>query len=460
MGTEKYPDENMYTEFIKNNGGMSNAYTSLTSTNYQFECATEAFEEAADIFSQFFISPLMLKDSVDRELNAVHSEHQKNIQNDMWRFHQLLQSESSEGAALNRFGTGSMETLKKDSIREDLLEFHNKWYSSNIMKLCLYSNHTLDELEEIAKKLFSPIENKDVKVPSYEEPKPYQENNLGFLYKLKPVKEKNSLSFLVPIETCEKLHATRPAGYISHTLGHEGEGSLLSKLIKMDLATELMCYYDTELHSFSYILVSIDLTEKGLKNYEDVISTFFAYFKMMKEAGPSEDAFEEMKKSGELKWKFIEKSGVFRSVSSYSSRHQLFDESEVSKILESQYLYEKFDKEWIQRNISNISLPGTNVYFYSHHHSEETKLDQEEKWYKTKFSKEKFSEALLEKVENEGTEGMHLPNKNIFFPDSLEILEKNEEESSKVHKIRNDDTGLVYYKKDDQFETPKVYVNF
>ena len=30
MGTEKYKGENEYTEFIKNNGGMNNAYTSLT----------------------------------------------------------------------------------------------------------------------------------------------------------------------------------------------------------------------------------------------------------------------------------------------------------------------------------------------------------------------------------------------------------------------------------------------
>ena len=36
MGSEKYPAENEYSEFITNNGGYSNAWTSLTDTNYHF----------------------------------------------------------------------------------------------------------------------------------------------------------------------------------------------------------------------------------------------------------------------------------------------------------------------------------------------------------------------------------------------------------------------------------------
>jgi insulysin len=51
MGTEKYPSENEYSEFITNHGGMNNAYTSLTSTNYQFEIAVDVFAEALDKFA-------------------------------------------------------------------------------------------------------------------------------------------------------------------------------------------------------------------------------------------------------------------------------------------------------------------------------------------------------------------------------------------------------------------------
>lgn len=43
MGTEKYPDESEYGKFIENNGGMNNAYTSLTDTNYHLDVSNDAF---------------------------------------------------------------------------------------------------------------------------------------------------------------------------------------------------------------------------------------------------------------------------------------------------------------------------------------------------------------------------------------------------------------------------------
>lgn len=74
QGTEKYPRENEYAQFMSNNGGMHNAFTSLQNTNYHFECSNEAFEEGFDRMSQFFISPNFSVDSAEREVNAIDSE--------------------------------------------------------------------------------------------------------------------------------------------------------------------------------------------------------------------------------------------------------------------------------------------------------------------------------------------------------------------------------------------------
>ena len=87
MGTEKYPSENEYSEYIANNGGMSNAYTSLTDTNYHFDCSNEGFYGALDRFAQFFISPILHEGSTEREMEAVDSEYNQSIQNDSWRFY-------------------------------------------------------------------------------------------------------------------------------------------------------------------------------------------------------------------------------------------------------------------------------------------------------------------------------------------------------------------------------------
>ena len=53
MGTEKYPDESSYRNFIIENGGSANGYTSRDVTNYFFAVSNDAFDEALDRFSQY-----------------------------------------------------------------------------------------------------------------------------------------------------------------------------------------------------------------------------------------------------------------------------------------------------------------------------------------------------------------------------------------------------------------------
>ena len=49
-GTEKYPVENHYKQFLSKHGGSSNASTSMEATVYKFDVNHAHFEEALDIF--------------------------------------------------------------------------------------------------------------------------------------------------------------------------------------------------------------------------------------------------------------------------------------------------------------------------------------------------------------------------------------------------------------------------
>jgi insulysin len=139
MGTTKYPDEEEYSTYIKDKGGMNNAYTSLTNTNFHFDCSNEGLEGALDRFAQFFICPTFGESQAEREMNAVNSEYNMSLQSDDWRFFMLLQTLSHKDSKLHRFICGNLETLQQKGIREALLAFHKEWYSSNIMKLCISS---------------------------------------------------------------------------------------------------------------------------------------------------------------------------------------------------------------------------------------------------------------------------------------------------------------------------------
>uniref|UniRef100_A0A1B0G8M2 Peptidase M16 N-terminal domain-containing protein n=1 Tax=Glossina morsitans morsitans TaxID=37546 RepID=A0A1B0G8M2_GLOMM len=81
LGTEKYPHEN----YLSQSGGSSNASTYPLMTKYHFCVAPDKLEGALDRFAQFFIAPLFTPSATEREINAVNSEHQKKLSNDVWR---------------------------------------------------------------------------------------------------------------------------------------------------------------------------------------------------------------------------------------------------------------------------------------------------------------------------------------------------------------------------------------
>ena len=58
LGSEKYPKENEYKQWLSKNGGGSNGGTGMESTSYKFNVNAGAFEHTLDIFSQFFKTPL------------------------------------------------------------------------------------------------------------------------------------------------------------------------------------------------------------------------------------------------------------------------------------------------------------------------------------------------------------------------------------------------------------------
>lgn len=110
-----------------------------------FDVHPTALEGALDRFAQFFIAPKFDPSCTEREANAVHSENSKNLQSDMWRMFQLDKSTSSREHFYWRFGTGNKKTLFDDplergeDVRARLMEWQEKHYSANLMKLVVLS---------------------------------------------------------------------------------------------------------------------------------------------------------------------------------------------------------------------------------------------------------------------------------------------------------------------------------
>ncbi|XP_024160010.1 nardilysin-like isoform X2 [Rosa chinensis] len=71
----------MRRSYLSKHGGCLNAYTEVEHTCYHFEVKREFLKGALTRFSQFFVSPLVKIEAMERELQAVDSEFNQVLQN-------------------------------------------------------------------------------------------------------------------------------------------------------------------------------------------------------------------------------------------------------------------------------------------------------------------------------------------------------------------------------------------
>jgi insulysin len=58
-------------------------------------------------FAQFFVAPQFTPGATARELNAIESEHAKNLQSDGFRVYQLQKLRAAADHPYSKFGTGN-----------------------------------------------------------------------------------------------------------------------------------------------------------------------------------------------------------------------------------------------------------------------------------------------------------------------------------------------------------------
>lgn len=459
MGTEKYPQENEYSRYLSAHAGYSNAYTSSDDTNYYFEVGHEHLEGALDRFAQFFISPLFSESCKDREIRAVDSENKKNLQNDLWRFHQLDRSLSNPKHPVSKFSTGNLYTLETEpltrnvDVRERLLEFYNSHYSANLMKLCIIGRESIERLETWAVEMFSAVRNTNMFTPYYDQP-PFGPDQLLTLIKAEPVKDIKRLTLRFPIPDQIPFYEIKPSHYLSHCLGHEGPGSLLHLFKEKGWADTLSAGAMHISKGYEHFILDIDLTPVGLKEYEQVLIHIFQYLKLFSTTPIHEWLYNELETMAGVDFKYRSKKSASKTTSSMSSHMQ---KPIPRERLLSSSLFRKFDSDIIEKTVSCLNPDNFRATLMA---QSLTGLDQTERWYGTKYSVEKFSPEFLKQLHNVGLNSeLHLPNKSEFIPENLDVHKKEVAVPLK-HPIllKNTSQLRLWHKKDDTFWMPKAYV--
>mmetsp|Transcript_2509 Transcript_2509/g.5998 ORF Transcript_2509/g.5998 Transcript_2509/m.5998 type:complete len:1005 (-) Transcript_2509:110-3124(-) len=439
LGNEKYPGESDFDSFCASSAGYSNAWTSMDRTVYHYVLAHDKLKDSLDRFSGFFSCPLFSEDLTDRELNAIESENNKNLQEDSRREFQLLRSTAKGSHPLQRFGTGNIYSLKEvpekkgTNTRQHLLDFYRTKYSANIMKLAVLGREDLDTMEGWVRDYFKDVPNADLEPlhGTSHDGDPFDEG-WKRVFRVIPVKERRKLVLFFPCPNTYDVYRTKPLRLVSHCIGHEGPGSLLSLLKEKGWATELGAGTGTQSTHFSIFEISVKLTEQGLPNYLEIISLVFQYLLVCFRKGKHSDRDrirDEMKHIEDLNFRYrtkVREDQYTEQLACNLTRYAVED-----AICGPDLFFEPMDQSSVDALVDTYFQPSNMRAHLIAPEAEQPDVPsdakwEEEFWYKSKYLPlpvDPQQAALWTASDLKCHEKLFLPPPNPYTPDSAEMKE-------------------------------------
>eukprot|EP00286_Rhodomonas_abbreviata_P006745 CAMPEP_0181324180 /NCGR_PEP_ID=MMETSP1101-20121128/20210_1 /TAXON_ID=46948 /ORGANISM="Rhodomonas abbreviata, Strain Caron Lab Isolate" /LENGTH=1003 /DNA_ID=CAMNT_0023432315 /DNA_START=70 /DNA_END=3081 /DNA_ORIENTATION=+ len=474
LGNEKYPGESDFDSFCASSAGYSNAWTSMDRTVYHFMLAHDKLHDSLDRFSGFFSCPLFQEDLTERELMAIDSENNKNLQEDARREFQLMRSTARENHPLQRFGTGSYKTLFEDpqaagtNIREHLMHFYKNAYSANIMKLAVLGREDLDTLEKWCREFFSSVPNNNLEPLAGVKPddNPFHDGWKGF-FRVIPVKERRKLVMYWPMESTYPNYRQKPTRLLSHCIGHEGAGSILSLLKRKGWATDLSAGTGTQSTYFALFEISITLTEEGLPNYEEVIRMVYQYVQHCLRAADNAERIRiraECEQLALLSFRFRSKTREDNYTESLACNLTRYPREEA--LCGPDLFFEPLDWDRLDAIIDeSFSTSNLRVHLIAPE-AEQPKLPstaewKEERWYGTKHCWEPINAEMAGRWADKATPlqaGLHLPLANPYTPEDSSLCAAVGP-ASDIVKVIDSDTIQCWHCMDVSFGIPKAAVH-
>jgi len=479
-GTTAYPSEGEYHEFIQQNGGMANAYTTCYMTNYMFEVKPEALEPALDRFSRFFYEPLLTRSCTDREINAVDSEYQAGHTLPWWRYIGIMHMSANPEHPFH-VAVGNLKMLRDDpkergiDLYDEMKLLYDSCYSANGMTICVIGKESISDMEAMVRAKFGSIVNKGTTMPigdAVSDKPPFLRHDWNRLLLQSPVKDVKELAFSWVIPYQGFNWKSKPSAYISHLLGYEGAGSVISVLKQRGLISACSTANGGWLQgAFTLMNVEIDLTDKGLDHIKEIGEVLFAFLGMLQKIPIERWIFDEMRNLKEIQFKFREDQRPFALAASTASSLQTHPASEA--LAGSVLLYD-YDSEAISRILSMLTLDSMRVQHSSKSLAE--RCTERDTSYDSPIKFEAIDPEWLsawttalspgngsaeDAVAAAAVQGLHLPKPNPFIPEDLSLRELPEKQPALPVRLDvNEKVAAVFHRQDDVFRQPKAHVTF
>jgi nardilysin len=161
------------------------------------------------------------------------------------------------------------------------------------------------------------------------------------------VREEHKLQATFQFPPLDAEYRKKAEDYVSHLIGHEARGSLLSALKARGWATELCAGVSDQTSAAWLFDVCITLTEAGLAAGAsgcglEPLALLFDYLAMLRSAGPQRWVHDEMAAIAAMKFRFLEEEDPSEYVSQLATDMHNYPQEHV---VAGAFLYDEYDPE-------------------------------------------------------------------------------------------------------------------
>jgi len=406
---------------LSQHDGSNNAYTEQEKTVFFNEISHAGFNEGMDRFAQFFIEPLFQKEMVGRELDAVNSEHMKNVPNQGRRLWELMRSTAKNTSVLSHFYTGTTESLGHGDNKTvaALRKYHSKNYCAPRMNLVMVSNRTLDDQIAVAHKHFDAVPRGECSPTprDFGGDKSFADaatrgNLIEFHTDSAP-----QLQFMWPMQPTLKNYKAQPSSMLSYVLGYAGPKSLKSELKARDLASDLGLQVDQS-SAGTVVFLTLDLTPSGLKDVKGTTEVVFDYLQRVRTSAKEDlkTVYPSMQKMMAVTFDYMEQpDSVMDAVSGLAADSMSYDAADV---LTGGTNIDQMDAVLVEDLTMQLSPDNVNLAMATKDFDEK-RANRFNKYYKVHYAQNPIPESIR------GSWGKAIAGDNLKPPPALKYVPTN-----------------------------------
>lgn len=419
MGSKRFPETNSLDRFLTQNGGYNNAYTAPDRTVYFIEVNHNAFDEAVDRLADSLAQPLLAETNANKEVNAVHAEMVRAKSNDGFLIQDVGLATANPAHPMTKFAVGNKVTLSdkpNSKLLPELRDFYQRYYSAGFSKAVLYSNQPIEQLAMLAARTLGTMKNLHIDVPSVDVPL-LREQDKKLAVHYKPVKPQKLLVMSFDMPEDKAAFKQKSGEYLAYLFNNQSDGTLSDYLVKQGLSdngVEAVSSADVSRNHGDFSLY-IDLTEKGLKQQDKVISLVFQQIEKIKQSGIQPSYFNELKESlsQEFRHLQVEKGGMY--IAGLAAQMLNYP---LSHIIDQPYLMENLDENAIRAKLDRMTVDNLRLLVVNEH----AKTDKKTRYFEAPYAVMPISDKQQQEWLNfSQNPAFNLPALNPYFATNFSI---------------------------------------